>query len=118
MYSLQVGVYARTDRSRPSTTELQEFRNASEAAVRQLRGDGVEAYYYHGPNSSSVTVGVWGEDDHKTNSTLIESAELMAMRAKFPELLINGMGQRKSVRTTTGGEAYVLEKSRLVALPK
>jgi len=34
-------------------------KEASVEAVRELRKDGFQAYFYHGPNVSSVCVGVW-----------------------------------------------------------
>jgi hypothetical protein len=39
-----------------------ERKKAAVDAVRDARAQGVEAYYYHGPNISSVCVGAWPEE--------------------------------------------------------
>jgi len=54
-YTLQVAVYFNTD-------FLQDRKLAAVEKTRQLRARGLEAYYYHGPTCSIVTVGAFGED--------------------------------------------------------
>jgi hypothetical protein len=44
--------------------ELAKFRDAAERAVVALRAQGQEAYYYHGPRSSTVTVGLFADEDY------------------------------------------------------
>jgi len=39
------------------------FRKAAEEYVKTLRSEGEEAYFYHGPNMSHVTIGLFGEED-------------------------------------------------------
>jgi len=51
MYSLQIAVF----KDSPSR------RAAAVDAVRAARAQGYEAYYYHGPTSSSVCIGAWPE---------------------------------------------------------
>jgi hypothetical protein len=55
VYTLQVAVYFNTDKMR-------ERKRAAAEKTRQLRGKGLEAYYYHGATRSMVTVGRFGED--------------------------------------------------------
>ena len=55
MYSLQIGFY--------DEAFGKEFRKAAEEMATILREDGVEAYYYHGPNISMVTVGLFDDSD-------------------------------------------------------
>jgi hypothetical protein len=55
LFSLQIGFYDGAFGS--------NFRQAAEQAVKTLRADGVEAYFYHGPNVSMITVGLFTEDD-------------------------------------------------------
>lgn len=54
-YSLQVGFY--------DEAFGPEYRKAAEEMARVLREDGDEAYFYHGPNISMVTVGLFTEED-------------------------------------------------------
>lgn len=117
-YTLQVGVYARPDMSRPTPEELQLFQREAERAARQLRADGEVAFYYHGPSMSMVTVGVFSEDDHDgATQPPIESIRLRQTRQKHPHNLLNGQGIKETVRTGTGGSAQRLQASRLVAIP-
>jgi len=55
LYTLQVAVYFNTD-------VMQDRKLAAVEKTRQLRARGLEAYYYHGPTRSIVTVGAFGED--------------------------------------------------------
>jgi hypothetical protein len=55
VYTLQVAVYFNTDKMR-------QRKKAAAEKTRQLRARGLEAYYYHGPTRSLVTVGSFGED--------------------------------------------------------
>ncbi len=50
-YSLQIGFYDENFDG--------DFRAAAEQAVRNLREDGEDAYYYHGPFRSIITIGVF-----------------------------------------------------------
>ena len=56
VYTLQVAVF------RPEK-DFQEVRKAAVDYCRSLRRDGYEAYYYHGPAQSVVTVGTFDESD-------------------------------------------------------
>lgn len=117
-YTLQIGAYGRGDLGKPTAEELALFRREAEKAVRQLRAQGDEAFYYHGPNMSMVTVGVLSETDHDgSTQPPIESARLRELRRKFPNNLLNGEGIRETVRTETG-TAQRLQASRLVAIPE
>lgn len=118
VYTLQVGVYGRADFQRPAEDELELFRDQAEQAVATLRADGEQAFFYHGPNSSSVTIGVFSEDDHD-GSTMpaVESPALRALRKRFPNNLLNGEGLMETVKTERG-PVKRLQASRLVAIPK
>jgi hypothetical protein len=121
LYTLQIGVYSREDK--PATArEMEEFRAAAEKAVVQLRREGEQAYYYHGPTRSMVTVGLFGKEDFDAASRL-ESPALKALRKKFPYNLQNGAGVKRRVILTdpkTGRQfkQEKLEQSGLVHLPK
>lgn len=118
VYTLQVGVYGRPDFERPTDEELKLFREQAELAVQQLRGDGEQAFYYHGPNTSSVTIGVFSEDDYDaTTMPAVETPALRALRKRFPNNLLNGEGLMETVKTDRG-PVKRLQASRLVAIPK
>jgi hypothetical protein len=117
-YTLQIGAYGRGDLGKPTPDELALFQREAENAVRQLRAQGEEAFYYHGPNMSMITVGVLSETDHDgSTQPPIESARLRELRRKFPNNLLNGTGIRETVRTESG-TAKRLQASRLVAIPE
>lgn len=117
-YTLQIGAYGRGDMAKPTPEELRLFHNEAEKAVRQLRAQGEQAFYYHGPNMSMVTVGVLSEEDHDgTTQPPIESFRLRELRRKFPHNLLNGQGIMDTIRTETG-PVKRLQASRLVAIPE
>ncbi len=117
-YTLQIAVYARPDMGRPTSEELATFQREAERAARQLRAEGEVAFYYHGPNMSMVTVGVFSEDDHDGETQPpIESIRLRQARQKHPYNLLNGQGIKETVRTGSGGTAQRMQSSRLVAIP-
>jgi hypothetical protein len=120
LYTLQVGVYSREDKA-PTQKELEEFRKAAEQAVVQLRREGEQAYYYHGPMRSSVTIGLFGKEDYDPKSHL-ECAALRQLRKKFPYNLQNGAGVKRTLIVTdpkTGKQIRQqrLDASGLVAVP-
>lgn len=118
VYTLQVAVYGRGDFEKPTEEDLRAFRAQAELAVAEMRSEGDEAYFYHGPNSSSVTVGVFDHDDHDGSTVPpVESARLRQLRKKYPNNLLNGEGLMETVRTERG-PVKRLQASRLVAIPK
>jgi len=99
LYTLQVGVYSNEDPRRPVLpAEMAEFRKTAELAVVQLRREGEQAFYYHGPNRSSVTIGLFGVEDFDPQNPKMMSPALTSLRKRFPYNLQNGMGIR--MRTT------------------
>lgn len=122
LYSLQVGVYSREDGRPPAADEMREFRRLAEEAVSQLRREGEEAFYYHGPNRSMVTIGLFGVDDFDPQSPGgAQSPRLTALRERYPHNLLNGRGirERREVTTAAGRPAVVqrLQPSFLVQIP-
>ena len=118
VYTLQIGVYGRSDYQTPSAEEMAEYRKAAESAVRDLRADGEMAFYYHAPARSMVTIGVFGERDFdSTVRPAYQSPRLKAAREKFPNNLLNGQGINETIRTESGRETR-LQSSQLVAIPE
>jgi len=117
VYTLQIGVYAREDERRPSSADLDSFRKAAEDAVTRLRREGEEAFFYHGPNGSMVTIGVFNDRDMDTSVVPpIESRRLIDARSRHPNNLLNGRGVRE-VRGDGGRGEPRLQPSRLVLIP-
>lgn len=89
-YSLQVGFYDEAAGDRYA---------AAEQAVRALREEGHDAYYYHGPNVSLVTVGLFTYDEAfvTTDSRLaarstvdVYGPPVRELQKQFPHNLGNG----------------------------
>jgi len=83
MYTLQIGFY--------DETAGEGFRDAAELAVKQLRADDEEAYYYHGPNRSLVCIGLFTEDDLSQHQGItVYSPRILKLQEKYPHNLANG----------------------------
>jgi hypothetical protein len=121
IYTLQMAVYTRRDKA-ATPAEMAEFRKAAETAVTQLRREGEQAFYYHGPTGSMVTIGLFGKDDYDVQNPGVESPELTALRKRYPYNLLNGAGMKEkiTVSTQSGKHAKMdrTQPSQLVAVPK
>jgi len=122
LYTLQIGVYGRADRTEtPSGSELQEYRQLAEQAASELRAQGERAFYYHGGARSTVTVGVFGPEDHDPYAgPEAESERLREARRRHPHNLLNGLGIREKLpgRPGTSERDYRIQSSRLVRIPE
>ena len=101
-YTLMVANYSRPVGQAPSKRDLEQFRKSAEEATLVYRREGEQAFYHHGLNSSSVTIGVFGDE------ALQGSPLLSDLRRRHPHLLVNGAGQR------VNGQ---LVPTRLVGIP-
>ena len=102
-WTLQVGIYGPVDNRPVTKEEIAEFRSLSEQAVRTLRQEGHEAYYFHGPVRSTVMVGVFGDVTDR-------SPEVVALKKKLPHNLVNGQEMRRK-------DSADAQESFLVAIP-
>lgn len=120
LYTLQVAIYGRGDRSPATPDEIAEYRKAAEEAAVILRRDGELAFYYHAAERSMVTVGVFGQDDYDPlNRPGIESPALMDARKRHPLNLLNGKGIRERIPVKEGTpEAFRMQPSMLVGVPE
>lgn len=117
-YTLQIAVFGREDGAPASDADIDQFRKAAEDAAKALRAEGETAFYYHGPNRSMVTIGVFTEDDHHLEQGIaVESARLRALRDRQPRNLLNGRTIIEKVRSASGGMIDREQKSFLVAIP-
>lgn len=118
VYTLQIGMYAREDNRRPSAPDLAAFRKAAEDAVERLRREGEQAFFYHGPNGSMVTIGLFNDGDLDASVVPpLESASLKQARTRHPHNLLNGRGVREVSRRADGQSDARLQESRLVLIP-
>lgn len=85
-YTLQVAVYESDRRA--------EAARLAEQAAAAYRADGELAFYFHGPNRSMVTIGLFTDRDYDPQNDRV-SAELRALIARHPKHLLNGMGVRE-----------------------
>ncbi|MBL8764128.1 MAG: hypothetical protein JNM07_07655 [Phycisphaerae bacterium] len=109
LYTLQIGVYARDEVDFLSEADLAEVRRSAEEAVVRLRNGGEEAFYFHAPRRSMVTVGLFTADDFDSRRPGQESDRLRAARQRHPNNLYNGAGyiDRKSGSTAPQPSALV-----------
>jgi hypothetical protein len=132
-YTLQIGIYQVDDGTEvPTEKQLKEIRAAAETAVKTLRADGVEAFYWHGPTRSTVTVGLFREADiqrtaREGGKEIVvpqRSEKLAAAQAAFPQNLVNGMAIRVRVQgadtpdRAPAGKAGGFQPSFLIRIPK
>lgn len=104
-FTLQVGIYLRSDNRKPSADEITEFRKAAEDAVRQLRAAGEEAFYYHGPEKSTITIGLFADE---------RDVRIQEIRKRHPFNMVNGQRTTNArVEAGRGGQ-----ESFLVGTPK
>jgi len=96
-YSLQISYY--DEQFGP------KFRQAAEKAAQALRSDGDEAYYYHGPHRSMVTVGLFTDVDFSQKGPIrVYGSRIKALQDKYPYNLGNGLTLIKNVDGKTIGE--------------
>jgi hypothetical protein len=103
-YSLQIGFY--------DEAFGKDFRQAAEQAVRVLREDGYDAYYYHGPFRSIITIGIFSyEQAFVTVGTHDTYApQIRELQKKFPYNLGNGV----TLIQKEGGRNIGEQKSSLI----
>lgn len=117
-YTLQINIYTNPS-GRPTASELKEFRKAAEDAARSLRRDGVEAYYYHDNAGSTVTVGLFTQQEIDDGFSLRPGAGkgLRDLQQKFPHGLVNGAGVKEKGTDSKGRPTENLRPSFLVRVP-
>ena len=125
MFTVQVAVYRRTDKAEATPEDLVQFRKAAEAAVVEYRRQGEEAFYYHTPRASTVTLGVFAQadfdgremrpDGRVFNGPPVPSAALEALLKKHQFTLVNG--QAATIRRGTKDQGRI-QPSIVVEVPR
>jgi hypothetical protein len=111
LYTLQVAVYGRRDLPNPTQADLSEGRRAAEQAAVRLRQEGEQAFYYHGPRMSMVTIGAFNQEDFDPQTPSYKSTRLLETQKRHPYNLYNGAGIKE---ISKGGR---LQPSNLVEIP-
>lgn len=108
LYTLQIGFYE------DAQGKSEDYKKAAEQAATALRKDGYQAYYYHGPNRSMITIGVFGPEalTDKGNGEVVYADEVLALQRRFPYNLANG----ETIRETRAGKTTE-QPSFLVRIP-
>jgi hypothetical protein len=98
VYTVLIGVYY----DEPDKNYVGRKKFAVET-VRQLRQQGYEAYYFHGPVRSHVSVGSFPVtsvemlSDGTSLKPLVKDPRIEAILKQFPNLSVNGAGVRQAV---------------------
>ncbi len=83
-YSLQIAVYDQAFGA--------GFRQAAQKAAQVLRDEGEEAYFYHGPHRSMVTLGLFTDADFVQQGPYrVYGPRILELQEKYPFNLSNGV---------------------------
>jgi hypothetical protein len=115
LYTLQIAAYQPPAGKTPTPEQMQEIRLAAERAAVELRREGDTAFYYHGPNRSMVTVGVFGDKEYDVQRPEREHPRITLLRRKYPHNLVNGATFLVRMR---GQDRMVEQPSVMVAIPE
>lgn len=117
-FTLQVNIYTNPN-GRATASELKQFQKAAEEAVRTLRKENAEAFYYHDQAGSTVTVGLFGQDDLDSGFSLKPGAGsgVRELQKKFPYALVNGAGVKDRSVDAQGKPVESMRPSFIVRVP-
>lgn len=106
-YTLQVAVFDAAGGPR--------FREAAEAYCRQLREKNEQAYFYHGPNRSMVTIGLFNDSDLIPQGPVMQyGPRIREIQERFPHNIANG----STIVEKAQGQIIGDQPSVLVHLPR
>lgn len=91
-----------------------DYQQAAERAAATLRAEGAEAYFFHGPNRSMVTVGLFSDADFvQSGAARAYGPKIKELQARYPYNLANGVTLR-----TRGMDGSITEQpSFIVRVP-
>ncbi|MEQ9453667.1 MAG: hypothetical protein RLN76_03615 [Phycisphaeraceae bacterium] len=106
-YSLQIAAYDRAFGD--------NFRKAAEEAVKTLRQDDHEAYYFHGPHLSLVTIGIFEDMDFANTPEGFRGygPRIRAIQEVFPYNSLNGL----TIQERFQGQTLGNQPSSLIRVP-
>ncbi len=115
IYTLQVAAWSDLG---SGTLSFDEIRRSAESYCRQLRAEGVEAWFHHDADlrTSIVTVGIFDHRAYDPQSTLF-APEVEVMRKRFPKSLLNG--EELLIKPDPARPDFAVpQASRLVEVPR
>jgi len=115
IYTLQVAAWSDLG---SGSLSVDQIRRSAEDYCRQLRMQGVDAWFHHDGDlrTSIVTVGVFDHRAYDAQSTLF-APEVEAMRRRFPNSLLNGA--ELLLKPDPARPDYTVpQPSRLVEVPR
>lgn len=117
-FTLQVNIYTNPS-GRASASELKEFQKAAEDAVRTLRKENAEAFYYHDQAGSTVTVGLFSQDELDSGFSLKPGAGsgVRELQKRFPYAMVNGAGVKDKSVDAQGKPVESMRPSFIVRVP-
>ncbi len=116
LYTLEVAVWGDFESNKLT---VEEIHRQAEGYARTLRAQGVEAWFYHDDDKhlSSVTVGLFDHTAIDPRTGLL-SAEVEALRERFPARLVNGEELREPMDGRNPRRGTRVQKPMLVEVPK
>ncbi len=111
-YSLQIGVY--------DSQFDEDYRKAAEQFAEKVRRDGKKAYYYHGPNRSMVTVGLFTDEDFELvdgpggMQVMSYGHAIRQLQESYPHNLLNG----RTIVERRPNQPEQVQSSFLVRVPE
>lgn len=117
-FTLQVNIYTNPN-GRASVSEVREFQRAAEDAVRTLRKEHAEAFYYHDQAGSTVTVGLFSQDELDSGFSLKPGAGsgIRELQKRFPYAMLNGAGVKERSVDAQGKPVESMRPSFIVRVP-
>ena len=116
LYALEVAMWSDFE---SGELTLQEIHRSAEAYVKELRGQGLEAYFYHDDDKrvSSVTVGLFDHTAIDTR-TMIYSPALTELMKRFPARMVNGEILREPIDARRPSRGTRIQAPALVLVPE
>lgn len=99
-------------------------RDFAVQCCRELRSQGYEAYYYHGPVKSIVGIGSFPESAYPTVNKdgvltrVARDERIHTILKKFPDLAVNGRQEIYVVRSGSGKSAKLATASYVMEIPR
>ena len=95
------------------------------AFIREIRNHNYEAYFWHGPAVSHVTIGAFSANAIRVQDLGrgrrridILDPRIKALQKEFPRMAINGVGVNDIVRSPDGKIIRIPQKTVLVRIPR
>lgn len=130
-YSYLVAIYQNDPKAQPPYLQCQQD---AVAACKSLRDQGYEAYYFHGVNDSSVTIGTFGPNAIREQAEQVQTSAdpqpitvrkvvvvdpgMLDIKQKFPSLAWNGHQSITVSRGQDGKDVRTIDETYPVRVPK